>query len=110
MNIVEGAKEIIDNSQYKEDLMSLLSLSSQWFEKFGLKQTDIQQTILVNHLNEMIKRSVSGEKIPEVDAEMFSEVSEEALKISEEIVNQLGNLPMDEKYVLSIHFETPKNN
>lgn len=48
--------------------------------------------------------------ILEVDPAMFSEVSEEALLISQLVVDKVGQLPKDETYVLSIHFESAKQN
>jgi len=41
---------------------------------------------------------------------LFKEVSKEAITISDEIVRSIGNFTDDEIYVLSIHFETAKNN
>ena len=75
-----------------------------------IEPTELQWTILINHLNEMLKRSKEQETIPEVDPEMFSEVSKEALQLADGVVRKIDNLSQDEMYVLSIHFETAKQN
>jgi PRD domain protein (TIGR03582 family) len=41
---------------------------------------------------------------------MFSEVSKEALQLADGVVRKIDNLSQDEMYVLSIHFETAKQN
>lgn len=65
---------------------------------------------MINHVNEMIKRSKANEKMTGVDPAMFEEVSNEALEIADQVVQHIGNLPQDEMYVLSIHFESAKQN
>lgn len=110
MNLHEDAKKIIAESPYGEELHQLINKVETLLEKHAICPTDLQWTILINHLNEMIKRSKAGEKMMSVDPEMFSEVSKEALKISDEVVQHIGNLPQDEMYVLSIHFESAKQN
>lgn len=79
-------------------------------EKQAIEPTDLQWTILINHVNEMIKRSKANEKMTGVDPAMFEEVSNEALEIADQVVQHIGNLPQDEMYVLSIHFESAKQN
>lgn len=110
MNLTNDAQAIIDGSANKVELEALIAKTDEWMKEKGIQATDLQWTILINHLNEMVKRSKSGETIPEVDPEMFNEVSEDALNIAGAVVQYLGNLAVDEKYVLSIHFESAKQN
>ncbi|OJG54033.1 PRD domain-containing protein [Enterococcus haemoperoxidus] len=76
----------------------------------AIQPTELQWTILINHVNEMIKRSIADEKMSGVDPIMFEEVSKEALAIADQVVQHIGNLPQDEMYVLSIHFEAARQN
>lgn len=108
--MTEEALQIIEQSYYQAELEELV----EWLEKelaiVSITPTDLQWTILINHLNEMIRRSKEAETIPEVDPIMFSEVSPEALTLAGNVVEKVSNLSEAEMYVLSIHFETAKQN
>lgn len=64
-----------------------------------------QQEALLNHLAEMVRRTVEGEKITPVDKSLFHEISQESFSASEKIVTRLDDIPEDEIYLLAIHFE-----
>ncbi|MBL1227679.1 PRD domain-containing protein [Enterococcus sp. BWB1-3] len=110
MNLTEEAKKIINDSEYQAELTEMIEQANQLLEANGIVPTDLQWTVLINHINEMIKRSKAGEKMTGIDPELFAEVSSEALSIAGELVKSIGNLMIDEMYVLSIHFETAKQN
>ncbi|MGY3724228.1 PRD domain protein EF_0829/AHA_3910 [Granulicatella balaenopterae] len=110
MKIPESIELKIEEKENKETLLKVMEIILNEYEKEDIISTDLQYDILLNHLNEMIIRSKSGIKIPSVDAEMFSEVSANSIDLSKRIVEQIGNLPTDEIYVLSIHFETSRQN
>ncbi|PCS02881.1 hypothetical protein RR45_GL000394 [Lactococcus chungangensis CAU 28 = DSM 22330] len=76
----------------------------------GIAPSELQWRILLNHVNEMVERSKTGGTIPEVDTQLFSEVSPTSLQLAEKIVSGIGHLSPDEKYLLSIHFESAKLN
>ncbi|MDT2597924.1 PRD domain-containing protein [Enterococcus dongliensis] len=110
MIVTEEALQIISTSKYQKELEELITwLRSELAEK-EIEPTELQWTILINHLNEMLNRSNGQESIPAVDPELFSEVSQDALTLADGVVKKIGNLPQDEMYVLSIHFETAKQN
>lgn len=104
------AQAIVDQSEYKDKLVTVIDDIQTALTEKQIVPTELQWTILINHLNEMLRRSDSGEKIPEVDPAMFAEISPEALEIAAEVVTSISNLPEDELYVLSIHFEAAKQN
>lgn len=110
MKLSAEAITMIEESQNQEKLKQVIALVEERLVEYAIEPTELQWTILINHLNEMLKRSQKGEKIPAVDRELFQEVSKEAIAISDEIVRTIGHLSEDETYVLSIHFETAKNN
>lgn len=110
MIVTEEALQIISTSNYQEELESLINWLKEELSAVNIAPTELQWTILINHLNEMLKRSKEQERIPEVDPEMFSEVSQEALRLADGVVQKISNLTRDEMYVLSIHFETAKQN
>lgn len=72
--------------------------------------TESQWLSFVSHASGMVYRSINNETIPTIEAEMFSEVSQESIEMASAICKQIGNLADDEKYLLSIHFEAAKLN
>lgn len=110
MTVTGEALQIISTSEHQRELEELIDWLSGELAAAKIEPTELQWTILINHLNEMIKRSKEQETIPEVDPEMFNEVSNEALKLADGVVRKIDNLSQDEMYVLSIHFETAKQN
>ena len=110
MTVTGEALQIISTSEYQQELEELIDWLKKELALVKIEHTELQWTILINHLNEMLKRSKEQETIPEVDPEMFSEVSKEALQLADGVVRKIDNLSQDEMYVLSIHFETAKQN
>ena len=58
----------------------------------------------------LLSRRNSGEPLPEVDASLFEEISEDSMMLAREVVAQFGNLPDEEAWLLSVHFEVAKEN
>ncbi|VUS22073.1 hypothetical protein SB6419_00064 [Klebsiella spallanzanii] len=71
---------------------------------------DVQEQMLTSHVRAMAYRSISGEPLPEVDASLFEEISEDSMILAREVVAQFGNLPDEEAWLLSVHFEVAKEN
>lgn len=70
----------------------------------------VQQQMLTSHVRAMAYRSVTGEPLPEVDASLFDEISPESMQLARDVVAQFGNLPEEEAWLLSVHFEVAKDN
>ncbi|CAI8942516.1 MULTISPECIES: glycine dehydrogenase [Kosakonia] len=70
----------------------------------------VQQQMLTSHVRAMAHRSVTGEPLPEVDASLFDEISAESMRLARDIVAAFGNLPEEEAWLLSVHFEVAKDN
>lgn len=110
MKLNDDAQTIIDESQNQVELQAALEQIDTLLKEQQIRPSELQWTILINHINEMIKRSIAGEKMSGVHPKMFEEVSKEALLIADKVVQHIGNLPSDEMYVLSIHFEAARQN
>ncbi|MDA9471724.1 PRD domain-containing protein [Enterococcus sp. 5H] len=108
MKLNDDAQKIIDESPNKIELEASLEQINSLLVAEKIQPTELQWTILINHVNEMIKRSIAREEMSGVDPEMFAEVSEQALAIADKVVQHIGNLPQAEMYVLSIHFEAAR--
>ena len=53
---------------------------------------------------------MTGEPLPEVEADLFDEISADSMRLAREVVAQFGNLPDEEAWLLSVHFEVAKDN
>jgi len=70
----------------------------------------VQQQMLTSHVRAMAHRSVTGEPLPEVDASLFDEISADSMNLARDVVAAFGNLPEEEAWLLSVHFEVAKDN
>ncbi|MFP9230008.1 glycine dehydrogenase [Pectobacterium cacticida] len=78
--------------------------------KHSIVPNAVQQQMLSSHVRAMAHRSITGEPLPEVDASLFDEISPSSMNLAQEIVTAFGNLPKEEAWLLSVHFEVAKNN
>ncbi|MEO3740786.1 glycine dehydrogenase [Kosakonia oryzendophytica] len=76
----------------------------------GITPNAVQQQMLTSHVRAMAHRSVTGEPLPEVDASLFDEISAGSMDLAREVVAAFGNLPEEEAWLLSVHFEVAKDN
>lgn len=98
--------DILSKSEHREKTIEAVSLANKLLKKSQIEIIDYRWQALVNHISVMVERAFTGEKLDFVEKEMFAEVSQRSLAIAEGIVNCIGNLPENEMYLLSIHFET----
>ncbi len=71
---------------------------------------DVQQQMLTSHIRAMVLRSITGEPLPEVDKSLFNEISAHSMQMAQQVVDKFANLPIEEAYLLSVHFEVAKDN
>ena len=76
----------------------------------GIYTNAVQQQMLESHIRAMVLRSITGEPLPEVDKSLFDEISAESMQMAERVVDQFSTLPIEEAYLLSVHFEVAKDN
>ncbi len=70
----------------------------------------VQEQMLTSHVRAMAHRSLTGEPLPEVEESLFDEISADSLEMAKAVVAQFGNLPIEEAWLLSVHFEVAKDN
>ncbi len=75
-----------------------------------ISPTPVQQQMLNSHVQAMASRSLSGEALPEVEAELFDDISPATLALAQQVVDLFGNLPVEEAWLLSVHIEVAKSN
>ncbi|CNE51227.1 PRD domain-containing protein [Yersinia nurmii] len=85
------------------DIMTMLNAEN-------IYTNDVQQQMLTSHIRAMVLRSITGEPLPEVDKSLFDEISADSMRMAQQVVDSLGNLPIEEAYLLSVHFEVAKDN
>ena len=66
----------------------------------------VLEQMLTSHVRAMAHR----EPLPEVEAELFDEISPDSMQLAREVVAQFGNLPDEEAWLLSVHFEGANDN
>ncbi|PKH23150.1 glycine dehydrogenase [Enterobacterales bacterium CwR94] len=79
------------------------------FAAHGIQPNAVQQQMLASHVKAMALRSLTGEALPEVEEELFEDISDASMLLAQQVVDLFGNLPREEAWLLSVHFEVAKN-
>jgi PRD domain protein (TIGR03582 family) len=66
---------------------------------------DVQQQMLTSHVKAMVLRSITGEPLPEVDKDLFDEISPGSMKMAEEVVER----PICSRFILKWQKTTTMN-
>ncbi|MCZ4060117.1 glycine dehydrogenase [Pantoea sp. LMR881] len=80
------------------------------YARHGIYPNAVQQQMLASHVCAMASRSLSGEPLPEVEADLFEDISPETMQLARQIVDLFGNLPREEAWLLSVHIEVARAN
>lgn len=109
VTLYKGFENFIEASSYKSSLEKLMRYVIYLINENNLQPSDLEIKILGNHLMEMVNRAEKNEQLEPIDQEIFSNITQKSLKISQKIIDyikeNIGPLSASEKYVLSIHFE-----
>lgn len=97
-------------SQTEELATRMLDQVYNLLKAHGIVPNTIQEQMLTSHIRAMAHRSITGEPLPEVEASLFEEISADSMNLAREVVAQFGNLPDEEAWLLSVHFEVAKEN
>ena len=80
------------------------------YQQHGIQPNAVQQQMLQSHVTAMASRSLSGEPLPDVEAELFEDIPSETLALAQQVVDLFGNLPREEAWLLSVHIEVARSN
>lgn len=80
------------------------------FAERNIQPNSVQQHMLASHVRAMALRSLTGEALPEVEADLFEDISPQSMALAQQVVDLFGNLPVEESWLLSVHFEVAKSN
>jgi PRD domain protein (TIGR03582 family) len=100
--------ELVRRSGDTQACTNVLSYVQKLLKKECIQMTEAQWISLVSHVSAMVHRSIHGGLIPAIDKTMFEEVSSHSIELAEAVCHLLPHLQEDEKYLLSIHFESAK--
>lgn len=87
-----------------------LAFISALYQSRNITPNEVQEQMLASHVRAMVHRSLTGEPLPEVEESLFDEISPDSLAMAQEVVDLFGNLPTEEAWLLSVHFEVAKDN
>ncbi|CAK9886124.1 MAG: hypothetical protein XXXJIFNMEKO3_02548 [Candidatus Erwinia impunctatus] len=80
------------------------------FAAKAIVPSSLQWQMLLSHIRGMASRAITAEPLPEVEAELFEEISKESMALAQQVVDLFGNLPKEETWLLSVHFEVAREN
>lgn len=80
------------------------------YAQHDIEPNAVQQQMLASHVRAMALRSLTGEPLPEVEAELFEDISPETMQLAQQVVDLFGNLPREEAWLLSVHIEVARSN
>ena len=83
----------------------VLAQISRLYAAAGIQPDAVQLQMLTSHVKAMALRSVTGEALPEVEAELFDEISPASMALAQQGGDLFGNLPVEEAWLLSVHIE-----
>lgn len=80
------------------------------YARHAIAPNAVQQQMLASHVRAMALRSLTGEPLPKVEAELFEDISPETMQLAQQVVDLFGNLPREEAWLLSVHIEVARSN
>jgi len=101
-------EEILEKTTHIEVAKEKIEVAISMAKEAGINMTLTQRLGISSHLCAMVNRHFEGGDIPDVDPEMFKEVSETSIDLAARVCELLPNLVEGEKYLLSIHFEAAR--
>nr|WP_263324306.1 PRD domain-containing protein [Neobacillus sp. Marseille-Q6967] len=102
--------ELYEKSEEPEVCKEVMQFAEQLMLKKNIRMTESQLLSLLSHISGMVYRSKHKEKIQSVDPILFKDVSEVSIDMAKQVCGLFSDLHDDEKYLLSIHFESAKMN
>ena len=103
--------ESVDKEQAVQALAeSVMTRINELYAQNDIYPNAVQRQMLASHVRAMASRSLTGEPLPDVEAELFEDISPEAMALAQQIVDLFGNLPPEESWLLSVHIEVAKEN
>jgi PRD domain protein (TIGR03582 family) len=101
---------IEDNLEPELVTEQTITIINSWLAQHQIIQNDVQKAMLFSHVKAMVERAKTLETLPEIDPTLFEKLSEESLALARKTVKLFDNLPIEEAYLLAVHYEVAKAN
>jgi PRD domain protein (TIGR03582 family) len=101
-------QELYQKSEDPQLCIDVMTFLNALLVQENIQMTDAQRLSLTSHISAMVYRSKHKESIQPIDKNIFQEVSNESIEMASRVCGLLPDLHDDEKYLLSIHFESAK--
>ncbi|WP_086981083.1 transcriptional regulator [Vibrio aphrogenes] len=107
---MESKDSNIDETQWQSEFDALFERSIQLLKENNIYPDAVQKQMLFSHLKAMVIRSHTGESLPEIEIDMFEDISDVSHQLAKQVVSWVDNIAFEETYLLSVHFEVAKEN
>ena len=87
-----------------------IKIINRWLADHQIIQNDVQKAMLLSHVKAMVERAKTLQKLPDVDPTLFDQLSEKALVLARNTIKLFNNLPIEEAYLLAVHYEVAMAN
>lgn len=87
-----------------------IAVINEWLVNENITQNEVQKEMLFSHIKAMVNRAKTLEKLPDIDPTLFDELSNESMELARRTVKLFNNLPMEEAYLLAVHYEVASAN
>ncbi|WP_392559403.1 transcriptional antiterminator [Orbus mooreae] len=101
---------IEDELDPQQIIPEIMNIINQWLADEHIKQNAVQKEMLLSHVQAMVHRAKTLEQLPDVDPTLFAELSAESMELAKRTIKLFNNLPMEEAYLLAVHYEVAKAN
>lgn len=96
---------IEDDLDLGEVTQQTLAIIKTWLDSENITQTQVQEEMMQSHVKAMVERAKTGEKLPDVDPTLFEELSDKSMQLAKKTVALFNSLPIEEAYLLAVHYE-----
>ena len=101
---------IEDDLNPEEITAKLLVVIEELLNAEGIHPNEVQQKMLASHVKAMVERAKTRDPLPEVEPELFEDISPKSMSLAKDVIKMLNDLPIEEAYLLSVHFEVASAN
>lgn len=111
MNTIElnaAAEKIIQDSVDPKKVREILEYTLSQMQTINSFPDETQAEVLTNHIAEMVERSENNKQLDDVDVSVFDGLPEDSVKLAGKVIDKIGNLKDQEKYILAVHFEVAR--
>ncbi|APX71818.1 hypothetical protein M5C72_01335 [Companilactobacillus allii] len=111
MNTIQlntAAEKIIQDSINPKKTREILEFTLNQMKTINSIPDETQTEVLANHVAEMVERSEDNNQLDDVDVSVFDGLPNDSVELAGRVIDEIGNLKDQEKYILAVHFEVAR--